>query len=183
MKNQAPVWRLKVELLGVMPTVWRRFDTYADVKLSQLHYFIQGAMGWELMRLFSYQDGRGYGCQTSSELRLCDACRVDDALSYTYDFGDNWQHLITVEKAMAKPTGTYPRVVAGKCACPPEDCGGRGVMRTCSGRSLAAAMPAGANSSSGWAEPFDPKAFDMDETRERLAEYVEVSMPKTPPVV
>ncbi len=54
MKNQAPVWRLKVELLGVMPTVWRRFDTYADVKLSQLHYFIQGAMGWELMHLFSY---------------------------------------------------------------------------------------------------------------------------------
>ena len=25
---------------------------------------------------------------------------------------------------------------------------------------------------------FDPKAFDMDEVRERLAEYVEVSMPK-----
>ena len=51
-ENPASVWRLKVELLGVAPTVWRRFDTYADVKLSQLHYFIQGAMGWELAHLF-----------------------------------------------------------------------------------------------------------------------------------
>ena len=54
-ENPASVWRLKVELLGVAPTVWRRLDTYADVKLSQLHYFIQGAMGWELAHLFSYQ--------------------------------------------------------------------------------------------------------------------------------
>lgn len=35
-ENPVPVWRLKVELLGVAPTVWRRFDTYADVTLSQL---------------------------------------------------------------------------------------------------------------------------------------------------
>ena len=28
-------------------------------------------------------------------------------------------------------------------------------------------------------EVFDPKAFDMDEARERLAEYVEVSMQET----
>jgi hypothetical protein len=55
--------------------------------------FIQGAMGWELAHLFSYKDGRGHGCQISSELRLCDVCRVGDALTntYTYDFGDD-QH-------------------------------------------------------------------------------------------
>ncbi|QYF35945.1 hypothetical protein HZS91_02660 [Xanthomonas citri pv. citri] len=69
-------------------------------------------MGWELMHLFSYQDGRGYGDQISSELRLCDVCRVGDALTYTYDFGDNWQHRVTVEKTMARPKGTYPRVIA-----------------------------------------------------------------------
>jgi len=54
MNDQTTVWRLKVELLGMKPIVWRRFDTYAEVTLSQLHYFIQGAMGWELMHLFSY---------------------------------------------------------------------------------------------------------------------------------
>ncbi|MCR2831767.1 plasmid pRiA4b ORF-3 family protein [Acidithiobacillus ferrooxidans] len=50
-ENPASVWRLKVELLGVAPTVWRRFDTYADVNLSQLHYFTQGAKGWELAHM------------------------------------------------------------------------------------------------------------------------------------
>lgn len=176
MKNLAPVWRLKVELLGVSPTVWRCFDTYADVRLSQLHYFIQGAMGWELMHLFSYQDGRRYGSQISSELRLSDACNVGDALLYTYDFGDDWQHLLTVEKMMARPTGTYPRVVAGKYACPPEDCGGPwgygDILKILAGqhntrrRELIEEL--------GWM--FDPKAFDLDEAKERLIEYAEVSM-------
>lgn len=107
-ENPASVWRLRVELLDVTPTVWRRFDTYAEVKLSQLHYFIQGAMGWELMHLFLYQDGRGHGSQISSELLLCDVCRVDDALTYTYDFGDNWRHLVTVEKDDGKADGHLP---------------------------------------------------------------------------
>lgn len=177
-KNQAPVWRLKVELLGVTPTVWRRLDTYADVKLSQLHYFIQGAMGWALMHLFSYQDGHGYG-QFSSELRLYDAYRVGDALSYTYDFGDNWQHLVTVEKSMTKPRGVYPRLVAGKCACPPEDCGGpwgyADMLKVLAGR-----RNVRRSELIDWlGGPFNPKVFDIEEARKRLAEYVEVPMPET----
>jgi hypothetical protein len=182
MKNQAPVWRLKVELLGVAPTVWRRFDTYADVKLTQLHHFIQGAMGWELAHLFSYQ-GRGHGSQISNELRLCDACRVGDALTYTYDFGDDWQHLVRVEKMMAKPTGTYPRLVAGKRACPPEDCGGPWGYADMI-RVLAGHRNARRRELVEWlGRPFDPKAFSIDEANERLAEYAEVAMPKTQPVV
>jgi hypothetical protein len=61
-KTPAPIiWRLKVELLGVRPLVWRRFDTHADVMLSQLHYVLQGAMSWEMAHLFEFQ-GR-YGGQ------------------------------------------------------------------------------------------------------------------------
>nr|WP_160164045.1 hypothetical protein [Xanthomonas phaseoli] len=40
MVSHPPVWRLKIQLLGITPTVWRRLDTYADVELAQLHYFI-----------------------------------------------------------------------------------------------------------------------------------------------
>lgn len=181
-ENPVSVWRVKVELLGIAPAVWRRFDTYADVKLSQLHYYIQGVMGWELMHLCSYQDGRGYGGQISSESRLSDVCRVGDALTYTYDFGDNWEHLVRVEKAMAKPTGTYPRVVAGKYACPPEDYGGPwgyGHML----KVLAGRRNAHRRELVDWlGRPFDPKAFDIDEAGERLTEYVEGSVPKTQPV-
>lgn len=48
-----------------------------------------------------------------------------ERLTYRYDFGDDWDHLITVEKILAPEPGVrYPRCVAGRRACPPEDVGG-----------------------------------------------------------
>ena len=171
------VWRLKVELLDVAPCVWRRFDTYADVTLSQLHYFIQGAMGWELFHLFSFEDGDGYGMQFSGERRLCDVCRVGGTLTYIYDFGDDWQHLVTVEKAMAKPRSTYPCLVAGKQACPPVDCGGPWGYEELS-RVLAGRRNARRRELVEWlGSPFDPKAFDLAEAKSRLAEYADAAVP------
>ena len=41
---------------------------------------------------------------------------------YIYDFGDNWEHDITVEKILPIEEGThYPVCIDGKRACPPED--------------------------------------------------------------
>jgi Plasmid pRiA4b ORF-3-like protein len=44
---------------------------------------------------------------------------------YTYDFGDGWEHTISVEKVLAPDPGVaYPVCTAGKLSGPPEDCGG-----------------------------------------------------------
>jgi Plasmid pRiA4b ORF-3-like protein len=44
---------------------------------------------------------------------------------YEYDFGDCWRHEIEVEKILPAAEGeTYPKLVDGERACPPEDCGG-----------------------------------------------------------
>ena len=44
---------------------------------------------------------------------------------YTYDFGDNWEHVLTLKKILQAEKGVvYPRCIDGKGACPPEDCGG-----------------------------------------------------------
>ena len=44
---------------------------------------------------------------------------------YEYDFGDGWNHLVTLERIREVDAETaYPRCVAGARACPPEDCGG-----------------------------------------------------------
>lgn len=51
--------------------------------------------------------------------------REKDKFTYTYDFGDNWGHTLTVEKIVQPKTGVqYPICTAGKRACPLEDCGG-----------------------------------------------------------
>jgi hypothetical protein len=44
--------------------------------------------------------------------------------SYLYDFGDGWQHLLTLETLGGAGSLRLPRCVGGARACPPEDCGG-----------------------------------------------------------
>lgn len=44
---------------------------------------------------------------------------------YFYDMEDYWEHKITLSKVLnADPSFICPVCVAGKGACPPEDCGG-----------------------------------------------------------
>jgi hypothetical protein len=43
---------------------------------------------------------------------------------YTYDFGDNWDHVIVLEKILTiEEDKVYPVCIAGKRACPPENIG------------------------------------------------------------
>lgn len=50
-----------------------------------------------------------------------------DKILYEYDFGDSWEHLILLEKKVAKESDkTYPLCVTGRCMAPFDDCGGIG---------------------------------------------------------
>ncbi len=45
--------------------------------------------------------------------------------SYTYDFGDDWRHSVTIESVTAAdPTLDYPRFIDGSRRAPPEDVAG-----------------------------------------------------------
>ena len=49
------------------------------------------------------------------------------AARYEDDFGDGWEHELTIETILPRQLGQkYPRCVGGARACPPEDCGGAG---------------------------------------------------------
>ena len=129
------VHQLKITLRGVStPPVWRRVLVPAGVTLGDLHEVIQQAMGWDNghMHVFSVA-GQEYGSpdpelgQASDRKVLLSQVLTGpgDRLRYTYDFGDDWEHDIVLEETRTGvPEETYPSCVAGKGACPPEDCGG-----------------------------------------------------------
>lgn len=96
---------------------------------------------------------------------------VKSAFVYEYDFGDSWEHKVEVLKIGPPQAGVqYPRCLAGKLACPPEDCGGLWGYYD-----LLAALrdPKHARHDElvEWAgEEFDPEHFDLAEINATLAE-------------
>lgn len=44
--------------------------------------------------------------------------------TYTYDFGDHWNHRVTIEKVIMDYPNNYPTVIKFKGECPIEDSGG-----------------------------------------------------------
>jgi len=89
---------------------------------------------------------------------------------YVYDFGDHWEHIVTVEDLMMpKPDAPSVQCTAGENACPPEDVGSTGgyanflaILRDPNHEEYADTLT--------WAGgAFDPAAFDLAAANERLA--------------
>jgi len=138
-KQKAPstVYRLKITLRGIKPPIWRRIEVPGDVPLDDFHLMIQAAMGWTNSHLHGFDiGGENYSIPDpefgaddildETKFRLRRLVPEEKAkLTYTYDWGDCWEHLILVEKITPPEPGVkYPRCVAGARACPPEDVGG-----------------------------------------------------------
>lgn len=73
-----------------------------------------------------HSDG-GYVFDSSAVMlsSLLPASGKQATFSYTYDFGDNWEHEILFEGRQAAGPGVkYPLCLEGERAGPPEDCGG-----------------------------------------------------------
>ena len=138
----APVFQLKVSLDGIAPVIWRRLQVPGNATLGWLHAVIQVAMGWTNSHLHQFVAGKRLYSDPSFDLdefeddpRVVDegtitiievAPRVKRTFVYEYDFGDSWDHRITVEKILDPDpaTATAARCLDGERACPPEDCGG-----------------------------------------------------------
>jgi hypothetical protein len=108
------------------------------MSFATLHQVIQIAMGWGDCHLHEFTvGGEQIGVPDpdwDNDASVVDERRVELAdaapqakkrFRYTYDFGDDWEHTILVEKILPPdPTLELPLCVKGKRACPPEDCGG-----------------------------------------------------------
>jgi hypothetical protein len=130
--------RVRIELDGTEPPIWRRVDVPLTTSLRGLHEVIQAVMLFEDCHLFQFDIGtRRYGIpdpEWDHEPPILEAknirvgALVERAIvqfSYTYDFGDNWQHSVTIEAVTAAdPALDYPRFADGARRAPPEDVGG-----------------------------------------------------------
>jgi hypothetical protein len=128
------VYQLKITLHGSKPPIWRRIQVPGDISLGKLHDVIQVAMGWLGGHLHAFEIGpdsysdRESGLEDAineTRTKLHQVADEKSKFTYTYDFGDNWEHDILVEKVLPPEKGKhYPICMTGKRAAPLEDSGG-----------------------------------------------------------
>lgn len=131
------VCQLKILLVGAKPRIWRRFLVLESIPLSRLHKVFQIVMGWQDAHLHHFEVGnRRYGqpdmddedekLLDERQYRLSDLARKEnDLFLYCYDFGDDWEHEVTLERRITDMAECKHAVcLEGVGACPPEDCGG-----------------------------------------------------------
>lgn len=130
-------YQLKVMIKNSKPPIWRRIIVPAGLSFSQLELVLNETMGWNGGHLGSFEF-RASGVQIEEsfdDFFMTDAIDatetiIDDFLdeadwfSYIYDFGDWWDHRVTVEKVIFDYPHNYPQVIKIKGDTPPEDCGG-----------------------------------------------------------
>ena len=131
--------QLRIELREVKPPVWRRVLVPETVTLTKLHAILQSTMGWTNSHLHEFEIAhRRYGLPDPEwdmgGEPLTDERRVRlqpllesgvRRLTYLYDFGDHWEHVVKVEDLLPPNPDSTPIVcLGGENACPPEDVGG-----------------------------------------------------------
>jgi hypothetical protein len=170
-RELAVTYRIRMDLDGSRPPIWRRIDARSDMTLDVVHQIIQAAFGWTDSHLHRFSlGGDPFGWE--SQLFLCPydvqegeddgvpaaGVRLDEALHetgdvlrYVYDYGDSWELTLRLEDARPRDVSEpLVSLVTGRRAAPPEDSGG-GV--DCAALSL---------------EVDDPAHFDADEVDRAL---------------
>lgn len=134
------IFQIQIALKGFRPKIWRRILVPENVLLPDFHKIIQTTMGWTNSHLHHFVKGRSYYVHKTEDdvfvgnnsdidyakIKISDLLSFEkDKIIYEYDFGDDWEHDIVLEKILPYDNKlVYPICVKGKMNCPPEDCGG-----------------------------------------------------------
>lgn len=168
------ILQLRIEVAEIEPPAFRVVQLESTRTFHLLHEIIQWSFDWKNYHLYEFRVGRARVILPSPDFpeqaglhprttRLGDLLsETVRRFSYTYDFGDDWVHDITVEKRLPPdPAVRYPVCLAGARAGPPDDCGGpRGF------ENFLAAWSDASHSEHremrDWAgEHYDPERFDL----------------------
>jgi hypothetical protein len=174
---------LKITLVDAKPPIWQRLEVPASYHLGELHIALKAAMGWLDSHLHQFVVGeRQYGIpdadiwvdadQPLAEESVTLAHLVRDGVKrfgYWYDFGDSWHHDVFIEKTEPAAAGVfYPRCVAGRRACPPEDCGVLWGFAEFQEAMADPRHPEHGELKEWYSGDFDPKVFSAEEVSKLL---------------
>ncbi|MEG1411639.1 MAG: plasmid pRiA4b ORF-3 family protein [Terrisporobacter sp.] len=125
-------------------TVFRRIVAPLDMSFKQFHNIIQKLFNWKDCHLYDFtiidnEDNiierlssnqlEDLGLEETSidmksKMPLRDYYKSNYKIIYTYDFGDNWEHEITIRDMKNDYNKNYPVCLMGEGTAPPEDVGG-----------------------------------------------------------
>jgi hypothetical protein len=181
-RKDAGTYRIRIELMHIQPAVWREVRVPANLSLGGLHQVIQAAMGWLDYHLHEFIAGEHRYGEPDAEWAEADLSdekeyqisnllrRSGDRIEYVYDFGDHWQHLVTL--LAVDPPGAHDHrllCLDGAGECPPEDVGGVSGYMEFLQAIRDPAHPQHAEFLNWAGGEFDPEHFDADEVNAELA--------------
>ena len=136
------VYQIKIAIKNSHPPIWRRCIIPSGITFSQLSIILNKVMGWCGYHLFEFEfyhlelqiredDNMmefaplgNFDLLEASGTYINEYMEGQEWFSYTYDFGDDWSHRVTIEKVIEDYPYNYPCVIKYKGNCPMEDCGG-----------------------------------------------------------
>jgi len=179
-KKYSRVYQFRITLEDIKPPVWRRIQVPETYTFWDLHVAIQDVMGWSDYHLHQFkvidpvtktrvdigipdEQDDYYEILTGWKQKIPDYFTGENKKAgYTYDFGDNWNHTVLLEKILRREKGVAcPICIDGQRACPPEDCGGVGGYE----EFLEIIMDPGDERYKemlAWAGDFEPEYFDKN---------------------
>ena len=127
--------RLSVEIDDVTPRVVRAVEVPIDIRLDDLHFVLQIAIGWQNGHPFEFRVGdEVWGSRDrdldfdplpAEQATLADILQRAGTFQYNYVLGEDWEHSVTLlARSAAAPGVRYPHLVGAAGRCPPADIGG-----------------------------------------------------------
>lgn len=163
---EGSILQLRIQLNEVHPPVWRRILVPITIRYDQLNVIIQLAFGWTNSHLHGFvvahdrqieyipegSEDMAFGKPLLTKNYLLYPDIKKGSVTYTYDFGADWEHKIKLEKILSIdeiPSAKLPYCI-----------GGRGANRVENSRGMDASMNGASD-----------LAFDKDSLNELLEEY------------
>lgn len=135
-------YQLKIQIKNSHPPIWRRVVVPSGITFEELAEILNITMGWIGCHMHCFEFSRlGISVEMKSDEldffedmdneSLDEIETVIDTLlerqnnfTYVYDFGDDWEHKVTVETVIDDYEYSYAKVLKYKGETPYEDCGG-----------------------------------------------------------